>query len=178
MQPHRGMSHMVHGAWRDATDCEDRTNTTKRTAARRGGGLGLALWTAAVVVLALFLLAPASAAPHRQKRVSDQRLAELETRVALNRLKGIVVTVPVGFGKVDPDKLGRRRRSEDDRLELMGGAGGAGDAMEGDDGEGEEAAVGAVEAEAPGGRLAELLAALEMQRLQRPQLLRLGGYQK
>ncbi|XP_066998509.2 uncharacterized protein [Anabrus simplex] len=73
----------------------------------------------AASLLALFvllaLLAPIShAAPYsRQKRVSDQRLAELETMLALNRLKGRLVTVPVGFGKVDPNYLGRRRRSDD-----------------------------------------------------------------
>ncbi|XP_043475637.1 uncharacterized protein LOC122507140 [Leptopilina heterotoma] len=47
----------------------------------------------------------------RQKRVSDQRLAELETLMALSRLKGKLVTVPVGFGRVDPAKIGRKRRS-------------------------------------------------------------------
>ncbi|XP_011297738.1 uncharacterized protein [Fopius arisanus] len=47
----------------------------------------------------------------RHKRTSDQRLAELETLIALENLRGKLVTVPVGFGKVDPDKIGRRRRS-------------------------------------------------------------------
>ncbi|KAJ9576756.1 hypothetical protein L9F63_025347, partial [Diploptera punctata] len=46
----------------------------------------------------------------RQKRVSDQRLAELETYMALRNLAGKLVTVPVGFGQVDPAKIGRRRR--------------------------------------------------------------------
>ncbi|KAH0550042.1 uncharacterized protein LOC123261600 [Cotesia glomerata] len=47
----------------------------------------------------------------RRKRVSDQRLAELETLMALARMRGKLVTVPVGFGRVDPAKIGRRRRS-------------------------------------------------------------------
>ena len=41
----------------------------------------------------------------RKKRVSDQRLAELETLMALARLKGKLVTVPIGFGRVDPAKM-------------------------------------------------------------------------
>ncbi|KAF7987833.1 hypothetical protein HCN44_003696 [Aphidius gifuensis] len=50
----------------------------------------------------------------RHKRVSDQRIAELEALVALAKMRGLLVTVPVGFGRVDPDKIGRRRRSSDD----------------------------------------------------------------
>jgi hypothetical protein len=42
---------------------------------------------------------------HRQKRVSDQRLAELETYMALRRMAGKLVTVPLGFGQVDPAKM-------------------------------------------------------------------------
>uniref|UniRef100_A0A1Y1MC53 Uncharacterized protein n=1 Tax=Photinus pyralis TaxID=7054 RepID=A0A1Y1MC53_PHOPY len=38
----------------------------------------------------------------RLKRVSDQRLAELETLVALSKMSGKLVTVPLGLGKVDP----------------------------------------------------------------------------
>ncbi|KAL0122033.1 hypothetical protein PUN28_007079 [Cardiocondyla obscurior] len=45
----------------------------------------------------------------RQKRQSDQRLAEIETLLALQKLKGIIV--PVGLGVVDPAKIGRKRRS-------------------------------------------------------------------
>lgn len=54
----------------------------------------------------------------RQKRLSDQRLAELETLLALQNVKGVVV--PVGFGKVNPAILGRKRRSitEDDLRKL------------------------------------------------------------
>lgn len=42
---------------------------------------------------------------HRQKRVSDQRLAELETYMALRKMAGKLVTVPLGFGQVDPAKM-------------------------------------------------------------------------
>nr|XP_018902879.1 PREDICTED: uncharacterized protein LOC109034279 [Bemisia tabaci] len=45
------------------------------------------------------------------KRVSDHRLAELETLLALSKMKGQVMTVPLGYGKVDPERIGRRRRS-------------------------------------------------------------------
>lgn len=41
----------------------------------------------------------------RQKRVSDQRLAELETLLALEKIRGQLVTVPVAFGRVDPAKM-------------------------------------------------------------------------
>lgn len=41
----------------------------------------------------------------RHKRTSDQRLAELETLIALENLRGKLVTVPVGFGKVDPARM-------------------------------------------------------------------------
>ncbi|KAJ8668110.1 hypothetical protein QAD02_009773, partial [Eretmocerus hayati] len=47
----------------------------------------------------------------RQKRVSDSRLAELETIIALSKMKGRLVPVPIGYGKVDPARSGRRRRS-------------------------------------------------------------------
>jgi len=39
---------------------------------------------------------------HRQKRVSDQRLADLETKI---RLAGQIFHVPVGYGQVDPKKM-------------------------------------------------------------------------
>lgn len=49
--------------------------------------------------------------PHlsRYRRLSDQRLAEIETILALQNVKG--VAVPVAFGKVDPAVVGRKRRS-------------------------------------------------------------------
>lgn len=39
------------------------------------------------------------------KRVSDQRLAELETLLALSKMSGKLVTVPLAFGKIDPAKM-------------------------------------------------------------------------
>ncbi|XP_017886655.1 uncharacterized protein LOC108628933 [Ceratina calcarata] len=56
----------------------------------------------------------------RQRRVSDQRLAEIETLLGLQNVRGKVVTVPVAFGVLDPDKIGRRRRSAtNDRLGML-----------------------------------------------------------
>lgn len=71
--------------------------------------------TRAIVVLSVVavvaLLVPQThGRPYRQKRVSDQRLAELETYMALRKMAGKLVTVPLGFGQVDPAKIGRRRR--------------------------------------------------------------------
>ncbi|XP_011136318.1 uncharacterized protein LOC105181320 [Harpegnathos saltator] len=85
----------------------------------------LSIGAAILCVLVIVLLPgatyarPADWLLSRQKRLSDQRLAELETLLALQRLKGIVV--PVGYGKVDPALLGRRRRSipEDDLRKLQ-----------------------------------------------------------
>ncbi|XP_018057537.1 PREDICTED: uncharacterized protein LOC108693224 [Atta colombica] len=77
--------------------------------------MNLSVSTPIVCVLLVTLLSEtAHARPpqwllSRQKRLSDQRLAELETLLALQNVKGIVV--PVGFGKVNPAKLGRKRRS-------------------------------------------------------------------
>ncbi|GAB1862191.1 hypothetical protein CAJAP_03270 [Camponotus japonicus] len=45
----------------------------------------------------------------RYRRLSDQRLAELETFMGLQNVKGVVV--PVAFGKIDPAVVGRKRRS-------------------------------------------------------------------
>lgn len=49
----------------------------------------------------------------RRSGISDQRLAELETLAGLkslrHRLKGI--TFPVAYGLVDPNKIGKRKRS-------------------------------------------------------------------
>ena len=41
----------------------------------------------------------------RYKRMSDQRLAELETLLSLAKLKGRIVQMPIAFGKVDPARL-------------------------------------------------------------------------
>lgn len=44
--------------------------------------------------------------PRRQKRVSDQRLAELETLLALAKMKNRkYVTLPVGFGLIDVQQM-------------------------------------------------------------------------
>ncbi|XP_073972811.1 uncharacterized protein [Rhodnius prolixus] len=54
----------------------------------------------------------------RQKRVSDQRLAELETLVALSHLKAHLKPFRYGYGSVDPLKVGRKRRSATNSLLL------------------------------------------------------------
>jgi hypothetical protein len=41
----------------------------------------------------------------RQKRVSDQILADLETKMALSKWAGQILHVPVGLGQVDPKKM-------------------------------------------------------------------------
>ncbi|KAF5284130.1 hypothetical protein FQR65_LT00130 [Abscondita terminalis] len=73
--------------------------------------------TASILVAIILLCVSASAIPFsRLKRVSDQRLAELETLVALSKMSGKLVTVPLGLGKVDPKIIGRKRRSQLDAL--------------------------------------------------------------
>lgn len=42
---------------------------------------------------------------YREKRISDQRLAELEILHALTEMKGKYVTIPVGFGRTDLDPI-------------------------------------------------------------------------
>ncbi|XP_042213694.1 uncharacterized protein LOC121860588 [Homarus americanus] len=67
-----------------------------------------------LLVICCALLTPPAAArpPHRQKRVSDQRLAELETLLALAKMKNRkYVTLPVGFGLIDVKQIGRRKRA-------------------------------------------------------------------
>ncbi|XP_034235166.1 uncharacterized protein LOC117641722 [Thrips palmi] len=66
-----------------------------------------------VSALVFVLVAPVVFArpPHRQKRVSDQRLGELEALLALKKLRGKLVTVPVAFGQINPNDYGRKRRS-------------------------------------------------------------------
>ncbi|XP_065353878.1 uncharacterized protein LOC135948498 [Cloeon dipterum] len=76
-----------------------------------------------ILVLTLALIVgfatEAQSYPRRMKRVSDQRLAELETLLALSKMRGKLVTVPIGFGRIDPAKIGRRRRSLRKRQEYM-----------------------------------------------------------
>ncbi|XP_018315403.1 uncharacterized protein [Mycetomoellerius zeteki] len=77
--------------------------------------MNLSVSTPIVCVLLVTLLSEtAHARPpqwllSRQKRLSDQRLAELETLMALRNVKGVLV--PVGYGRVNPAILGRKRRS-------------------------------------------------------------------
>ncbi|XP_076235274.1 uncharacterized protein LOC143179790 [Calliopsis andreniformis] len=76
----------------------------------------------ALVVLAMPGVTYARPSPFlsRQRRVSDQRLAEIETLLGLEKVRGKLVTVPVAFGVLDPDKIGRRRRSATNtRLETL-----------------------------------------------------------
>lgn len=41
----------------------------------------------------------------RQKRISDQMLAEADTRSGLSNVKGMVKTVPVGFGVFNLEQM-------------------------------------------------------------------------
>ncbi|XP_063234108.1 uncharacterized protein LOC134537520 [Bacillus rossius redtenbacheri] len=66
---------------------------------------------AAVLVLALLADQRAHGLPYRRKRTSDQRMAELEAYLGMSKLKGQMITVPIGFGRVNLDQIGRRRRS-------------------------------------------------------------------
>ncbi|EFA05035.1 uncharacterized protein LOC103313383 [Tribolium castaneum] len=57
---------------------------------------------------------------YRLKRVSDAHLADLQSRIALNnKLKGVSVTMPVGGGRIDPGRIGRRRRSQTRFLDVL-----------------------------------------------------------
>nr|CAH0108061.1 unnamed protein product [Daphnia galeata] len=70
----------------------------------------------AVVVLGLLAVsiqAYPSWRGNRQKRVSDQRLAELQTLLALARMKGKMSSTSAKYyGYVDPSKIGRKKRSQ------------------------------------------------------------------
>nr|XP_050847435.1 uncharacterized protein LOC127062769 isoform X2 [Vespula vulgaris] len=61
------------------------------------------------VLMMVLIPEPTEARPSgiisRRKRISDQRLAELETLVALSNMKGRMITVPVGLGIIDPAKM-------------------------------------------------------------------------
>ncbi|XP_050315871.1 uncharacterized protein LOC126750339 [Anthonomus grandis grandis] len=54
----------------------------------------------------------------RVKRVSDPHFSDLETRVALHKINGIAITLPVAAGR-DLDKIGRKRRSQSRFLEAL-----------------------------------------------------------
>ncbi|XP_043503138.1 uncharacterized protein LOC122524772 isoform X1 [Polistes fuscatus] len=72
------------------------------------------------VLVTILIPEPTDARPtdtviSRRKRVSDQRLAELETLHGIStKLKGKVVVIPVAYGVIDPAKVGRKRRSSSD----------------------------------------------------------------
>lgn len=51
------------------------------------------------------------AVKERQKRLSDQRRAELETLMALSKMTGKLVTVTRGGRQLDASKIGRKKRS-------------------------------------------------------------------
>ncbi|KAK9681221.1 hypothetical protein QE152_g38489 [Popillia japonica] len=73
-----------------------------------------------VVIFVLLLVQCSLARPSsRIKRVSDQRLAELETQLGLQEMKGQLVTVPLAFGIRKPHEIGRKRRSESRLLDLL-----------------------------------------------------------
>nr|CAD7198173.1 unnamed protein product [Timema douglasi] len=64
-----------------------------------------------LLVVALLFSQHAHGRPYRRKRTSDQRLAEIQTYLALSKMKGEIKNVPVAFGIVDLNHIGRRRRS-------------------------------------------------------------------
>ncbi|KAJ8891724.1 hypothetical protein PR048_004259 [Dryococelus australis] len=42
-----------------------------------------------------------------RKRTSDQRLAELEAYIGMSKMKGQMITVPIGFGRVNLDEIAK-----------------------------------------------------------------------
>ncbi|XP_030752984.1 uncharacterized protein LOC115880019 [Sitophilus oryzae] len=75
----------------------------------------------AVMLLILGLQQQVVARPSinsRVKRVSDPHLSDLETKIGLQKLKGIAVTLPVAPG-IDFQKIGRKRRSQSRLLEAL-----------------------------------------------------------
>nr|CAD7573192.1 unnamed protein product [Timema californicum] len=64
-----------------------------------------------LLVVALLFSQHVHGRPYRRKRTSDQRLAEIQTYLALSKMKGEIKNVPVAFGIVDLNHIGRRRRS-------------------------------------------------------------------
>ncbi|XP_043233440.1 uncharacterized protein LOC122387373 [Amphibalanus amphitrite] len=84
------------------------------------------LWTSPLTVgLALvalvWTLPEAAGRPYRVKRVSDQRLAELETLLVLAKInREMQMNMPLGYGTADPFKLGRRKRTAPSGWEASG----------------------------------------------------------
>ncbi|XP_037069750.1 uncharacterized protein LOC119091206 [Pollicipes pollicipes] len=64
------------------------------------------------LVALVWTLQETEARPYRTKRVSDQRLAELETLLVLAKInREMQLNMPLGYGVADPSKLGRRKRT-------------------------------------------------------------------
>jgi len=65
------------------------------------------------IVLFVEIYQVANGHPVRSKRsgISDQRLAELETLIALSNMRGRIRNAQVAYGVIDPDKIGKRKRS-------------------------------------------------------------------
>ncbi|XP_037570048.1 uncharacterized protein LOC119450615 [Dermacentor silvarum] len=78
-----------------------------------GSKLTFLVFLCAVVLLPAIVHCRSIFNRDRRSGISDQRLAELETLAGLkslrHRLKGI--TFPVAYGLVDPNKIGKRKRS-------------------------------------------------------------------
>ncbi|RZF45243.1 hypothetical protein LSTR_LSTR010387 [Laodelphax striatellus] len=73
-----------------------------------------------VLLFAIFLVnSSCLARPNREKRYSDQRLAELETLYKLQQLRGKFQRGPLDYSKIDPNILGRRRRSSEVLLDQL-----------------------------------------------------------
>ncbi|OXU26719.1 hypothetical protein TSAR_013175, partial [Trichomalopsis sarcophagae] len=87
------------------TEEENRYERLKRMSRYAASAVAVAGIVLCVVLLVQVTEARPSALLSRPKRVSDQRLAELETLIALQKMRGKLVTVPIGFGKVDPMKI-------------------------------------------------------------------------
>nr|CAD7392726.1 unnamed protein product [Timema cristinae] len=59
-----------------------------------------------LLVVALLFSQHAHGRPYRRKRTSDQRLAEIQTYLALSKMKGEIKNAPVAFGIVDLNHIG------------------------------------------------------------------------
>nr|CAD7443822.1 unnamed protein product [Timema bartmani] len=65
-----------------------------------------------LLVVALLFSQHAHGRPYRRKRTSDQRLAEIQTYLALSKMKGEIKNVPVAFGIVDLNHISFRKISK------------------------------------------------------------------
>ncbi|BES94899.1 Hypothetical protein NTJ_07708 [Nesidiocoris tenuis] len=71
-----------------------------------------------IVVLLATLYLTASASAYRQKRLSDTRLAELETQMSLKKLRDEQRMQKPGFGLRDPHQIGRKRRAPNSLMDV------------------------------------------------------------